>query len=99
MRLSVQKANHKCKYETGYIGGDITSEETHAKLFNEIEMWKEKEDLQQVDVVFATPPCQGMSTAGKLDENDIRNVLFQHAVDSILDLSQNTLCLRLYLLL
>lgn len=99
VRLSVQKANHKCKYETGYIGGDITSEETHAKLFNEIEMWKEKEDLQQVDVVFATPPCQGMSTAGKLDENDIRNVLFQHAVDSILDLSQNTLCLRLYLLL
>lgn len=29
VRLSVQKANHKCKYESGYIGGDITTEETH----------------------------------------------------------------------
>lgn len=58
-RLSVQKANNKCKYESGYICGDITSNETHQKIFNEIEMWKEKEGLQQVDVVFATPPLPG----------------------------------------
>ena len=85
VRLSVQKANHKCKYETGYIGGDITSEETHAKLFNEIEMWKEKEDLQQVDVVFATPPCQGMSTANykKADDEQIRNSLVVQAIKLI----------------
>ena len=85
VRLSVQKANHKCKYETGYIGGDITSEETHAKLFNEIEMWKEKEDLQQVDVVFATPPCQGMSTANykKADNEQIRNSLVVQAIKLI----------------
>ena len=85
VRLSVQKANHKCKYETGYIGGDITSEETHAKLFNEIEMWREKEDLQQVDVVFATPPCQGMSTANykKADNEQIRNSLVVQAIKLI----------------
>ena len=85
VRLSVQKANHKCKYETGYIGGDIASEETHAKLFNEIEMWKEKEDLQQVDVVFATPPCQGMSTANykKADDEQIRNSLVVQAIKLI----------------
>ena len=82
VRLSVQKANHKCKYETGYIGGDITSEEIHAKLFNEIEMWKEKEGLKQVDVVFATPPCQGMSTANykKADNEQIRNSLVVQAI-------------------
>lgn len=57
-RLDIQKANHKCKYKTGYICGDITSEEIHARLFNEIKMWKEKENLQQVDVVFATPPAK-----------------------------------------
>ena len=27
-RLNIQKANKKCKYETGYIQGDITKEET-----------------------------------------------------------------------
>ena len=77
VRLDIQKANHKCKYESGYIGGDIASEETHSRLFNEIEMWKEKEGLKQVDVVFATPPCQGMSTANykKADNEQIRNSL------------------------
>lgn len=85
VRLNVQKANHKCKYETGYIGGDITSEETHAKLFNEIKMWKEKEGLKQVDVVFATPPCQGMSTANykKADDEQIRNSLVVQAIELI----------------
>lgn len=75
VRLSVQKANHKCKYESGYIGGDITTEETHKKLFDEIDKWKAKERLSQVDVVFATPPCQGMSTANykKTKDEQVRN--------------------------
>ena len=85
VRLSVQKANHKCKYESGYIGGDITTEETHKKLFDEIDMWKEKEGLSQVDVVFATPPCQGMSTANykKADDEQIRNSLVVQAIKLI----------------
>lgn len=85
VRLSVQKANHKCKYESGYIGGDITTEETHKKLFDEIDMWKEKEGLSQVDVVFATPPCQGMSTANlkKADDEQIRNSLIVQAIKLI----------------
>ena len=82
VRLDIQKAYHKCKYESGYIGGDIASEETHSRLFNEIEMWKEKEGLKQVDVVFATPPCQGMSTANykKADNEQIRNSLVVQAI-------------------
>lgn len=81
-RLNVQRANHKCKYETGYIGGDITSKEVHDKLFAEINMWREKEGLEQVDVVFATPPCQGMSTANykKTDDEQIRNSLVVQAI-------------------
>lgn len=84
-RLDVQKANHKCKYESGYIGGDITTDETHKKLFAEIDMWKEKEGLTQVDVVFATPPCQGMSTANykKADNEQIRNSLVVQAIKLI----------------
>ena len=85
VRLSVQKANHKCKYDSGYIGGDITTEEIHKKLFDEIDMWKEKEGLSQVDVVFATPPCQGMSTANykKADNEQIRNSLVVQAIKLI----------------
>lgn len=81
-RLNVQRANHKCKYESGYISGDITTNEIHDKLFCEIEMWKEKEGLEQVDVVFATPPCQGMSTANykKTDDEQKRNSLVVQAI-------------------
>ncbi len=85
VRLNVQKANHKCKYNSGYIAGDITTPETHNKLFDEIEMWKEREGLSQVDVVFATPPCQGMSTANykKTDDEQIRNSLVVQAIKLI----------------
>ena len=84
-RMAVQKANHKCKYESGYIGGDIAAEDTHKRLFNEIDMWKEKEGISQVDVVFATPPCQGMSTANykKADNEQVRNSLVVQAVKLI----------------
>ncbi len=38
---------------------------------------------QKVDVVMATPPCQGMSTAGKQTKYDERNNLFLYAVSII----------------
>lgn len=84
-RIAVQRANHKCKYESGYICGDATSMETHSKIFSEIEMWKELEGLKQVDVVFATPPCQGMSTANykKTDHEQVRNSLVVQAIKVI----------------
>ena len=81
-RLAVQKANNKCKYESGYICGDITQQEIQDRLFAEIDMWQRKENLRQVDVVFATPPCQGMSTANykKNDHEQIRNSLVVQAI-------------------
>ena len=39
-RLNVQKYNHKCRYESGYICGDITLQETQDKVFHEIQMWE-----------------------------------------------------------
>jgi DNA (cytosine-5)-methyltransferase 1 len=33
-----------------------------------------------IDLVMSTPPCQGMSTAGKMEENDLRNSLICHSV-------------------
>lgn len=84
-RLDVQRANSKCKYDTGYICGDITSEEIQNQLFSEIEMWRKKEMVEQIDVVFATPPCQGMSTVNykKNDHEQIRNSLVVQAIKII----------------
>lgn len=68
-RLNIQKYNKKCKYESGYICGDITTDEIKNKLFNEIKMWEDKEKIKNVDVVIATPPCQGMSVANLKKNN------------------------------
>ncbi|MCV6792238.1 DNA cytosine methyltransferase, partial [Neisseria meningitidis] len=46
------------RFDSGYIAGDITLPETQAKLFAEIRRWN-----TEIDVVIATPPCQGMSVA------------------------------------
>lgn len=58
---------------TNMIEGDITDTKVQDKLI-ELAI---KED---VDLIMATPPCQGMSTAGKKDKNDIRNLLIKDAV-------------------
>ena len=62
-RMDVQKANSKCKYNSGYIVGDITSDNIKSKLYNEIDFWNKHEGIADIDVIVATPPCQGMSTA------------------------------------
>ena len=76
-RIVIQIANEKCKYPTGYICGDIKTDDVKNRIYNEIEMWKSVEKTKEIDVVVATPPCQGMSVANhKKNENDeIRNSL------------------------
>ena len=80
-RLNVQKFNKKCKFESGYICGDITTEETKEKIFTEIKRW-EKLSNDRVDVLVATPPCQGMSVANhKKTGNEIeRNSLVVESI-------------------
>lgn len=80
-RLDIQKYNNKCKYPSGYICGDITQKEIQDKLYTEIAFWKKREHLQKVDVILATPPCQGMSTANYKKGNEInRNSLVVEAI-------------------
>ena len=83
-RISVQKFNSKCKYETGYICEDITLQDTKYKILNEITRWK-KIGNDRVDVLIATPPCQGMSVANhKKAENEIeRNSLVVESIQII----------------
>lgn len=70
-RLEVQKANHKCKYDSGYILGDILMGKTQKSIMEQLELWQAKEHLQDLTVIVATPPCQGMSVANhkKKDES------------------------------
>jgi DNA (cytosine-5)-methyltransferase 1 len=61
---------------TNMIEGDITNSRVQDKL---IELAKR----EKIDLIMATPPCQGMSTAGKKDKKDIRNLLIKDAVKII----------------
>ena len=84
-RLEIQRHNKKCKYESGYICGDITLDETKALLRDEISMWERREKLKRVGVVIATPPCQGMSVANhkKKDTEIVRNSLVIESIKII----------------
>ncbi len=83
-RLNVQKFNSKCEYDSGYVSGDITSIETKEKIYAEIDKWK-KLGNDRVDVVVATPPCQGISVINhKKNEHDLkRNSLVVESVEII----------------
>lgn len=87
-RIEVQRFNNKCRYDRAYINGDITKSQTQKQLLDEIKYWEKHHQLDSVDVVVATPPCQGMSVANHKKKNDeiIRNSLVVesiHLVDLI----------------
>lgn len=83
-RLNVQKYNHKCRYESGYICGDITLREIQDKVFNEIQTWHNQRNMQELDVVIATPPCQGMSVANHKKGDELkRNSLVVESIKLI----------------
>lgn len=80
-RLNVQKYNNKCRFDSGYICDDITAEETRNQIFTEIARWQRLGN-DRVDLLIATPPCQGMSVANhKKAENEIeRNSLVVESI-------------------
>jgi len=65
-RIKIQQYNKKCMYETGYIQGDISSKEIQEKIYKEIE----NNNINDLDVLVATPPCQGMSVANHKKNNE-----------------------------
>lgn len=61
--------------KTTMITGDITLDETKQKIISSTN--------HDIDLIIATPPCQGMSSAGKQKKHDVRNLLICHAVEII----------------
>ena len=75
-RINVQKANNKCKYSDGYICGDITQNDVKDRLLDAVESYKKKEKIKDLDLLVATPPCQGMSVANHKKKDELsRNSL------------------------
>ena len=83
-RLNVQRCNDKCRFKSGYICGDATSVEVKDKIYAEIEKWRRLGN-DRVDVIIATPPCQGISvTNHKKNDGDIkRNSLVIESVEIV----------------
>ena len=84
-RLNIQKINNKVKYDSGYILGDITSDDTKNELFDAITFYKNKEKITDIDVIIFTPPCQGMSVANhkKNDGTIIKNSLVVESLEIV----------------
>lgn len=83
-RLKVQQYNDKCIYPQGYICGDMTADETKEKVFQQLDMWKRLYDIQEPDVIIATPPCQGMSVANHKKGDELkRNSLVIESISMI----------------
>ena len=84
-RLNIQVVNNKCKYDNGYVLGDITDEIVKGKLYSSIEYYKDKENVRDIDVVIFTAPCQGMSVANhkKNDGTIEKNSLVVEALEIV----------------
>lgn len=75
-RTEFYQHNHKkCKM----IQGDITNPLIYTKVLTEAKKKK-------CDFLIATPPCQGMSIAGHMKENDPRNSLIKFVIKFIQEL-------------
>lgn len=70
-RLIIQKYNNVCSDKNGYIIGDIQDEKIKNKILNIVNNFKLREK-SDVDVLIATPPCQGMSVANHKKKNEKR---------------------------
>lgn len=62
--------------ETDMICGDITNTEIFEKV-------KTRAVEENVNMIIATPPCQGMSCAGSKNPDDPRNFLIFYAIEMI----------------
>ena len=62
-RLQIQKFNEVCSSSDGYILGDLTDLDVQNRVLRVAKTWAVKNKKEHIDVVIATPPCQGMSIA------------------------------------
>jgi len=67
-------------YEANHLGSSIIDFDLGAKNLNSL-----KQQLNDAQVVFGGPPCQGFSISGKRDPDDPRNLLYRGFFDVVAD--------------
>lgn len=78
-RMQFQRLNRLCDHDDGYVTGDITDDEVYAEFI---------EQARGVDMLMATPPCQGMSVANRRrGDEQARNSLVTRAVKAVSDVA------------
>lgn len=83
-RLEIQKHNNKCSLDSGYIMGDITQKEIKDKILDEVKKWIKMNKKKDIDVLIATPPCQGMSIANHKKKDELnRNSLVIESINLV----------------
>ena len=89
-RLKIQKYNNICSKESQYIQGDIAQKEILNDVFNQVKDGLKDANQDKLDVVLATPPCQGMSLANHKKKNELpRNSLVIESLKIINQLKPN----------
>ena len=71
-RLNIQKYNKICEKDEGYINGDISKEIIKEKIYNVINKFKYENKIKDIDVLLATPPCQGISVANHKKRDELK---------------------------
>lgn len=76
-RMEVQRANKKCSNQNWYIVWDITEKKVIDSLYEQVK-WK------HINVIIATPPCQGISIANHKKNNETpRNSLIIESINFV----------------
>lgn len=75
-RIEIQKNNQICQNPEQYITGDIQETQIQDRIFNNVRVYKEKNNIKDLTLLIATPPCQGISVANHKKKNELnRNSL------------------------
>ena len=75
-RLEIQKHNRVCSLEDGYVVGDIADPNIQDQILGAIRKWLDTYKQSDIDVIIATPPCQGISVANHKKKDElVRNSL------------------------
>lgn len=86
-RLAVQRHNGICLSDEGYISGDITDESVKARIYDRVREWSRINQDREIDMVIATPPCQGISVANHKKSDELgRNSLVIESLKIVSDI-------------
>lgn len=79
-RIKIQEVNRKCELKSGYITGDLSQQGIQDQIYKELK----NNNINDLDVLVATPPCQGMSVANHKKSDEIkRNSLIVESIKMV----------------